>query len=172
MSPLSNFRLVDADGSFRLFLTAFLVTISFGYGTGIYFVSHTTHVSATGTVEQFRGNEEALTGTEAEIKFEKSTLEMLNVIHAHVTTFSLIYLAVGGVFLFSSFSRRLRSILTVEPFVATIILFGGMVGVRYLDGSLATGMAWVMMVAGGSTFLAFGAMVSLSLWEMWKPRPG
>ncbi len=167
MSPLSDFCLKETDGVLRLFLTAFLLTISFGYGTGIYFVAHTTHVSASGTVEQFRGNEDASTGSETEIKFEKSTLEMLNVIHAHVTTFSLIYLAVGGIFLFSSFSKRLRSILSVEPFVATIILFGGMVGVRFMDESVATVMAWIMMIAGGSTFLAFGAMVALSLRDMW-----
>jgi hypothetical protein len=170
MSPITFPRLHELDGVVRLFLTAFLVTISLGYFAGVYFVSHTTSVTSRGTIEQFRGNEDSVSADRMEIKFEKSTLEMLSLIHSHVTSFSMIYLAVGGIFLFSSFSRRLRIILTIEPFLATILLFGGMAGLRYLGGSAATALAWLMMVAGFSTFLCFAAMVGLSIREMWSMR--
>lgn len=162
-------RLGIVNGVVRWFLTAFLVTITAGYATGIYFVSFTTHSSVTGTVHQFRGNEDVPLDEAREIKYAKDTLEMLNVIHAHVTSFALIYLAVGGIFLFSSYRPALKGLLAVEPFAATLILFGGMAALRYLGSGAAGAFAGLMMVAGLSTFGCFLAMVVLSLWEMWRP---
>lgn len=163
-----SFRLRTVDGAVRWFLTAFLVTITAGYATGIYFVAFTTHGSVTGTVHEFRGNEDVPLEEAREIKYAKDTLEMLNVIHAHVTSFALIYLAVGGIFLCSSYGPKLKGALAVEPFAATLILFGGMAALRYLGSGAAGVFAAVMMAAGLSTFGCFLAMVVLSLWEMWR----
>ncbi|HET6567642.1 MAG TPA: hypothetical protein VFG50_06735 [Rhodothermales bacterium] len=163
-------RLGAVDGVVRWFLTAFLVTITAGYATGVYFVSVTTHGSVVGTVHEFRGNEEVPLEEAREIKYAKDTMEMLNVIHAHVTSFALIYLAVGAIFLCSSYPPGLKGILAVEPFAATLILFGGMAALRYLGSTAAGAFAGIMMLAGFSTFGCFLIMVALSLWEMWRPQ--
>lgn len=153
----------------RWFLTAFLATITFGYVAGVYFVSHTTDFSAEGTVQQFRGNEDVPISEVEEIKYGKDTLEMMNVIHTHVTSFALIYLAVGGIFLFGSFDPRLKAFLALEPFVATLLLFGSMTGLRFFGDETSEAFAWLMLVAGLTTTLCFLAMVGLSVFDIWRP---
>lgn len=165
------FRLRDLDGIARWFVTAFLVTMTAGYLTGIYFVAFTTHTTPQGTVHQFRGNQDVPIeelGEAEELKYEKGDLEMLNIIHSHVTSFALIFFAVGGIFLFSSMGPRWKLALAVEPFVATILLFGGMAAIRYLPAGWAFPAAIVMMAAGLSTFAAVLVMAGRSLWDMWR----
>jgi len=167
MNPTS-IRLAALDRPVRLLLTSFLITILLGYSAGVYFVGHTTKVTPAGTVEQFRGNESVPIDEVDEIKYAKDTLEMMNIIHTHVTSFALIYLAIGGIFLFTGFNPKLKVILAVEPFVATIVLFGGMAVLRYLGTDSSTWIAAVMMAAGLLTTGAFYVMVLLSLRDLWR----
>lgn len=168
----SGIRLRDLRGSPRLFLSAFLVVMSAGYFHGLYFVDFTTHSSAEGTVIQFRGNEDLPFESGGEIKYAKTLPEMLNIIHSHLISFALIFFGVGGVFLFSTVKDRLKAILALEPFVATLVLFGGMWGVRYApEGLWSTAIAWTMLLAGVVTAICFTVMVSVSLWEMWRGAP-
>ncbi len=163
-------RLAELRGLPRAFLTAFLVTLTLGYLTGIYFVDYTTHGTPEGIVQQFRGNEDLPMEAVQAIKYPKSDREMLNIIHAHVTSFALIFFGAGGVFLLSGVRRSWKWFLAVEPFVATLVLFGSMAAVRYLPASWAFPMAVLMMLAGLTTFLALLLMVSISLYELWAGR--
>ncbi len=162
-----DLRLRDLRGTPRLFVTSFLVVMAVGYLHGVYFVDFTTHSSLKGTATNFRGNEDLPIEQAAELKYAKTLPEMLNILHTHITSFALIFFAVGGIFLFSSTRDRLKVLLAVEPFVATLVLFGGMWGVRYAPEGLAGLFAGLMLLAGVTTLLCFLAMVSISLWEMW-----
>ncbi len=163
-------RLATLRGLPRAFLTAFLVTLTIGYLTGVYFVDYTTHGTPSGVVQQFRGNEDLPMEAVQEIKYPKSDREMLNIIHAHVTSFALIFLGAGGVFLLSSVRPRLKKWLVIEPFIATLVLFGSMAAVRYAPDAWALPLAVLMVVAGLTTFIALLVMVGLSLWELWVGR--
>lgn len=154
----------------RWFLTAFLVTVTFGYAAGLFFVAQTTSVSSEGTVQQFRGNENVPISEIDEIKYAKDTLEMMSIIHTHVTSFALIYLAVGGIFLLSSFDSRIKLFLAIEPFAATLLLFGGMAALRYFGAGVSVAFAWIMMAAGMMTTICFLSMVGLSLYDLWRTR--
>lgn len=160
-------RLRNLQGVPRLFVSAFLVALTVGYLHGIYLVDFTTHTSAKGTYYNFRGNESVPVEEATEIKFPKSFAEMLDIIHTHIISFALIFFSVGGVFLFSSAAERLKALLLVEPFAGTLVVFAGMWGVRYAPPELAHAFGWLMLIAGIITFLCFGAMVGLCLWEMW-----
>ncbi len=163
-------RLDRMPGPWRVLLTAFLITMTAGYLTGLYFVAFTTQGSPQGVAEQFRGNEGAPAEEVAEIKYEKSLVEMLSIIHTHVTSFALIFLSIGGIFLLGRARPRTKAVLAAEPFVATLVLFGGMAALRWLGPAWAKPMAFVMMAAGFSTFVCLIAMVGASLWEMWRPH--
>ena len=152
----------------RVLLVAFLVAISVGYTAGLYFVWHTTNMSVDGTTEQFLGNEDASLEEITEIKYRKDTLEMMNIIHTHVTSFALIYLAVGAIFLFGSAGPRTKVILATEPFAATLVLFGGMWGLRYVGGTYAPLFAIVIMIAGLLTAVCFYTMVTRSLVDLMR----
>ncbi len=165
-----GFSLRALQGTARWLVTWFLIVVGVGYLTGIVFVRHTTHNTPTGIVHQFRGNEDVPLEQVQEIKYPKSPYEMLNIIHAHVTSFALIFMAVGGLFLGTSVSERWKAILALEPFAATLLLFGGMAAVRFLPEGWELPAAWVMLVAGASTFVCLYAMIGRMLWEMWHPR--
>ncbi len=166
LPPLSQIR-----GIPRLFLSAFLITLTCGYLAGVYFVDETTGNTPSGISQQFRGNESLPLEMVQEIKYPKSTREMLNIVHSHVTSFALIFFAVGALFLLSSAPEKAKMFLVVEPFCATLLIFGSMVGVRYLPASWAVPLATVMMLAGLTTFGALMTMVGISLFEMWSGRP-
>ncbi len=167
---MMSFSLRSLRGTARWLVTWFLIVLGVGYLTGIVFVRHTTHNTPRGVVHQFRGNEEVPLEEVQEIKYPKSPYEMLNILHAHITSFALIFLAVGGLFMGTSVSERWKAILALEPFAATLVLFGGMAAVRFLPESWAWPAAWVMLVAGGSTFICLYVMIGRILWEMWQPR--
>lgn len=156
-------------GLHRAFLSAFLIVISVGYLAGTFFVIHTSHGTPAGTMGQFRGNENVPIEDTDVIKFAKSDIEMLNIIHAHVTSFALIFFAIGGIFLFTSYTTALKAFLAIEPFVATLVLFGGMAALRYMPDVWAFPLATLMMLAGLSTSLCVVCLVLLSLLDMWRP---
>lgn len=166
-----TFLLTQLRGIERSFVTAFLITLTVGYLTGIYFVDFSTGSTPTGIVQQLRGNEDQPIEGLTEIKYPKSPREMLTIIHTHVVSFGLIFFGVGGVFLFSGVRRKLKYILIVEPFVATLVLFGSMALVRYLPPGWIYPFSLLMMLAGLTTFVALILMVGISLYEMWAGRP-
>lgn len=165
-----TFSLRSLRGTARWLVTWFVIVVGVGYMTGILFVQHTTHNTPTGVVHQFRGNEDVPLEEVAEIKYPKSPYEMLNILHAHITSFALIFLAVGGLFLGTSTSARWKALLALEPFAATLVLFGGMAAVRFLPEAWAWPAAWIMLVAGISTFVCLYAMIVRILWELWGPH--
>lgn len=169
--PEFSFRLTSANSLMRGFLTAFLLTLLTGYLTGVYFVDFTTESHPEGILAQFRGNEDAPLETVQEIKYPKSTREMLTIIHAHITSFALIFFGAGSIFLLTQVRKSIKYFLVTEPFVATLVLFASMAGVRYLPETWAYPLTWLMMLAGLSTFVALFAMVGIALYELWTGQP-
>src|SRR3990172_5501863 len=109
------FRLQRVKGLPRLLVTAFLMVLGFGYLSGAYFAVSTTHFSSEGTRYQFRGNEDVPFDKIDEIKYPKSTEEMLNIVHSHVSSFALIFFSVGIIFYFSSIRGKWKSVFILEP---------------------------------------------------------
>ena len=166
-APTVRFRLRDADGTLKLFLTVFVVVLSLGYAAGIFFVAHTTSMSPSGIDEEFTGSIHP--ETSGEMKFEKSAREMFILIHDHVLSLALVFFALGGVFYFSSLiPDRLKLFILIEPFVAIVTTFGGIALVRFV----AVQFSWLVIVSGFSLFVCFATMVVLILAELWVTRKG
>jgi hypothetical protein len=158
-----NLRLRDADTTLRLFLTTFIVVLTTGYAIGLFFVEHTSSMSSIGIQEQFRGTPESV----AEIRYEKSVTEMYVFLHNHILSLSLVFLALGSIFYFSSIvSEGVKRFLMVEPFLAIVTTFGGIALVRFASPVLS----WLVMLSGASLFICYGAMVFLILKELWFPK--
>lgn len=158
-------RLADADSTIRLFITVFLVVLTAGYATGLMFVSHTSGGTAQGLAEEYRGS--ANEAGSAELKYEKSVDEMYIFLHNHVLSLSLVFLAVGGIFSFSSrVSRGLRSFLMIEPLIAVGTTFGGIWLMRFV----AEQFIWLVLLSGISMAGCYLAMVTLILTELWSRR--
>ena len=73
----------------KALVSIFLVVLSIGYFSGLAFVNNTTTSTSQGIVENYNGNED--NEDAEEMKFKKSDHEMLNIIHTHILSMSLIF---------------------------------------------------------------------------------
>ena len=163
-NTLKNIHLENLTGLWRNLLIVFVITLSFGYGTGMYYLTLTSGIETQSIEENYLGNEadeKAL-----EMKFKKSEKEIVSIIHSHVISFSLIFLAISGLLLMTSYSSRLISFLVVEPFVSIILTFGGI----WLMWQGISWMKYVIIISGTLMNLAYVVMSGLVLIALLKPR--
>ena len=160
-----TFRLREADATLKLFLTLFIAVMSAGYLIGLFFVEHTTSLSSQGIQEQFLGS--ANVQTIQEMKYAKSANEMYVFLHNHILSLSLVFFALGGIFYFSSLvSDGVKKFLIVEPFIALVTTFGGIVLIRFVSPLFS----WLVLLSGVSLFVCYCVMGYLILRELWFPR--
>ncbi len=77
----------------KLLVGFFIITLSFGYFTGLRFVNENTGNTTKGIEEHYLGNE---TDVDADImRFKKSEKEIITTVHNHVISMSLIFLVLG-----------------------------------------------------------------------------
>ena len=158
-----NFQLRNASRTVKLFLTAFLAVLSFGYAFGLVFVHHTTSMSPEGVLEQYRGNGPDNL-TRGELKYEKTVDEMLTFTHNHVLSLTILFFIVGGILLFSSSPPDpWKRLLIIEPFVAILTTFGGLWLMRFSSGWFV----WLVILSGVSMVLCYLAAVYIILRELW-----
>lgn len=120
----------------------FVVTLTIGYFSALLLVNNTTDMQAASIVEQFTGNEDK---PDAEImKFKKSSYEILNILHTHVLSLSMIFFLTGGLVLRTHLSSIMKQVLCFEPFISIILTFGGI----YLIWTGMPWVHWVVMVSG------------------------
>jgi len=131
----------------------FTLSMTVGHFTGFNFIYRTTELKPQGIEENYNGNEE---DENAEVMlFKKPENEILTTIHTHILSFSLIFIALCGVLLAVPMPQKLKSFLLIEPFVSTILTFGGIwflwkgfIWVKYivmLSGILLT-LSFVLIV--------------------------
>jgi len=77
-----------------------------------------------------------------------------------------VFFCLGSIFFFSSLvSDRLKRFLLIEPLIAIVTTFGGIVLVRFV----AKEFAWVVLISGVSLGLCYLAMIAIILYELWIP---
>ena len=159
-----DITLENLTGLWRNLLIAFVITLSFGYATGMYYLTLTSGLQTQSIEENYLGNE----ADEAalEMKFKKPEKEVVSIIHSHVISFSLIFLAIGGLLLLTSYPPRLKSILVIEPFISIILTFGGI----WLMWQGVAWMKYVIIISGTFMNLAYVVTAGLVLVALWRPR--
>lgn len=119
----SPYSLVGIHPVLRKLLVVFCFVLSMGYFSGICLVSYTTGGTIQGVQDNYLGNEEDEEATE--MKFKKSTHEMLSIIHTHVISLSIVFLFVGLLIVGCDIPLWLKSLLAFEPFLSIMVTFGG-----------------------------------------------
>ena len=144
----------------KFFIASFVIILSIGFFTGLFFVNETSSASPTGIEENYLGNEN---DDNAEImKFRKSEREMLSIVHTHVLSMSFIFFLLGILVWLAKLSKKVKLFLTIEPFFSVILTFGGI----YL---LWTGILWmkyVVIFSGILMTLTFTVSALLILYQL------
>jgi hypothetical protein len=126
----------------KTLLVCFVVALSFGFYSGLFFVRENTNNTFQGIEEQYMGNEadeEAL-----EMKFKKPLKEIVTLVHNHVLSMSVIFFLIGAILLLTSISPLLKKILIIEPFISLLLTFGGI----WVMWSGVVWFKYVIMVSG------------------------
>ena len=144
----------------RVFLAIFVVVLSIGFYTGILFVVNTDSLTPVGVEENYLGNE-ALEEA-AVMKFKKSPREMLNIIHTHVLSMSLIFFLLGILVWATTLPRRWKQFLSIEPFISVILTFGGI----YVMWLGLSGFKYVVILSGVAMTLTFVIASGLVLFQL------
>jgi len=161
----------------KVFIFAFLLTLSLGYYTGVLFVKHTTEFTPQGIEESYNGNqiEEEITEDDWEnddweglssnsLKYKKSEQEIISIVHAHVISFSLIFLLLGVIVMLTSIPLWLKKILIIEPFISIVLTFGG---IWMLWKDIAW-MKYVVMCSGILLTITFSLSVLIVIQQLLK----
>ena len=144
----------------KIFIASFVIILSIGFFTGLFFVNETSSASPTGIEENYLGNEDD--DNAGIMKFRKSEREMLSIVHTHVLSMSFIFFLLGILVWMTKLSKKVKLFLTVEPFFSVILTFGGI----YL---LWTGILWmkyVVIFSGTLMTLTFTVSALLILYQL------
>ena len=87
---------------------------------------------------------------------------LMSLAHIHMMSLSVVFFMVGFIFVHSSFPVRWKIILSVLPFAAFLVDVSG-----WFLTKLNVGWVYLVLVGGGGFVLGLGAMMLLSLYEMW-----
>ena len=148
----------------RLFLSAFLISLTVGVSLGLVFLFHTTSFNKDVTTEKLieadNQIEEDFGIDESESKTDG---ELLMTTHNHIIGFSFIFFFVGGIFYFNSTINGFwKMFFLVEPILSTILSFGSLWGVRLLNESFI----YVTIISSIIMYFSLYFMVSISLFEL------
>ncbi len=107
----------------KILIFCFLITLSFGFYTGLIYVQENTNASVSGIEEHYLGNEN--NEDAIEMKFKKPKKEIITMVHNHVLSLSIVFAIISFMVLFADLQPILKKILVVEPFVSLLLTFGG-----------------------------------------------
>jgi CBS domain containing-hemolysin-like protein len=133
----------------KLLIGVFVIVLSMGFFSGLFFVGETSSTKPHGIEEQYLGNEDDENA--AVMKFKKGKNEMLSLVHSHVLSMSMIFFLLGVLVSITKLSKKLKLFLMVEPLLSVVFTFGGL----YL---LWTGILWmkyIVMLSGILMTLSF-----------------
>lgn len=116
-------------------------------------MGHTTNAKPQGIVENYNGNEENLEAEE--MKFKKSEHEMLNILHTHFLSLSVIFFILGLLNYGVPMNKWFRQFLMVEPLISVLLTFGGI----YLIWQGIEWMVYLVMFSGFLMTISFGLSI-------------
>jgi len=155
-----GYRLRLLDTKLKGLVAAFLLCLSVGYFTAISFVNYTTESRPAGIVDNYIGNED---DPEADVlKFKKSTYEMLNILHTHILSVSLIFFILALLVYATGLPDYIKHFLMIEPFVSIILTFGGI----YMLWKGYLFLSFVVMLSGMLLTATFAVSVLAVFYEM------
>lgn len=146
----------------KALLFCFVIALSFGFYTGLFFVRENTNNTFQGIEEQYLGNE--LDEEAVEMKFKKPLKEIITLVHNHVLSMSVVFFLIGAILLLTSISPLLKKILIIEPFVSLLLTFGGI----WVMWSGVVWFKYVIMLSGMLMTLTFSVSVAIILYHLSK----
>jgi len=154
--------LYNFDSTLRYFLGVYLIILTIGIFIGLIFVRENTGMSSEGVIERFNGTEEV-----DELSFEQeypiSVHELLMTTHNHIIGFSFIFLSIGSIFYFNSLIKGFwKKFLMIEPLFSTLITFGSIWGIRFINEYFIA----LMIISAVVMYASYFIMAGVSFYDL------
>lgn len=146
----------------KLLISSFLIVLTIGFLSGTKFLFYSNTTTPMGIEEHYNGNE--FSDDQEVMKFKKSEKEILNIIHAHILSMSLIFLVIGYFLTKTDIPKSFKNFLIVEPFVSIILTFGGI----YMLWMKISWFTYVIMISGILLHVCYFLAVFLIFKELYK----
>jgi len=146
---MSNLRLSNAPISVKLLVTSLICVIGLTYLTLVVHIYIDTEMRPSLVAESYGGME---------------YIELTDHAHNYLPYYALFLFAIPiAVFMFTSYSEKIKCFLAVFPFVVIVIDIGSM----YLIPYLWTGFAMVLWLAGSFLGITLVIVFLLTLYDVW-----
>ena len=149
---------------FKIFLVNFIIVLSIGFYTGVFFVRQTESDIPKGIVDNYNGNED-IALIPSVMKFKKGKREMLTIIHTHILSISFIFVLLGIMVWGTEISIFWKSFLTIEPFISLLTTFGGI----YLIWLGYEWISYLVMISGFLMIITYLTETLIVLYSLFKP---
>lgn len=146
----------------KTLILIYLLITSIGFLSALQFVNLTTEGNPTGIEENYLGNEQDLEAIE--MKFAKSEKQILNIVHAHMLSLSMLFLILAILVAYTPLGGSLRSILLLEPMISVLMTFGGI----YLLTKGVIWMKYIVLISGIAMVISY--ILSVSIVVYWLLR--
>jgi hypothetical protein len=158
--PLHQLRRSD-----RILITLFASAIAVAMLVGVANYYQRTHLTVTGTQEWYRGNEDDPQPTE--LRFPKTTLELLEVTHPHLFFQSIMFFILCHVFSLTLVRERLKIALYASAFASVL----SEAGLPWLIRFGSEAFAPLLLASTSLMCLCILVLVVVPVREMWFAAP-
>ncbi len=149
------------DKKLKRLLSTYLLVLTFGVCVGLIYLMESTNGSISGTVERWNGSQTNNTESFAVPEnYPKPISEMLITTHNHIFGFAFIFISIGIIFYFNQTITGFWSLfLLIEPFVSTVVTFGSIWLMRFVDGSFVYLTLFSTALIYSSYFIMLGVCI-------------
>lgn len=147
---MENFRLSRAPISMKILMMALLCTVGLIYISLLVHIYQDTEMKASMIAKAYGSME---------------SLELMDHTHKYLPYYALYLFAIPVIlFMFTSYSEKIKRILAVMPFLLIIIDIGAMWLIPYASQSI---FSWVLLFAGTFLGLTFLLLFLLNVYDIW-----
>ena len=155
---MRNFELSEANLSFKVLITFFLIAIAVGYIFGLIHIYTDVGFSYTGVVTHYRGE-----GGEPSLPPELAFSKLIHLHHIHLFSLSMLFILIGAIFTMTELPEFAKAIFVSMPFVGMFLDFTSF----WLLAFASPIFAFFAMIFGALMAFSFFLIIGRPLYEMW-----
>jgi len=155
---MKNLKLSEANLSFKVLATFFLIAVAVGYVFGLIHIYTDVGFSYTGVVTHYRGE-----GGQPALPPELAFGKLIHLHHIHLFSLSMLFILIGIIFTMTELPEIAKVIFVSMPFIGMFLDFTSF----WLLAFASPIFGFFSMVFGALMAFSFFLIIGRPLYEMW-----
>ena len=150
--------LSQANLSFKVLASLFLLTVAVGYVFGLIHIYTDVGYSYTGIVTHYRG-----AGKELDVPPELAMAKLIHHQHVHVFGLSMLFFLIGMIFILTQLPEPVKAVFVMAPYLGLAMDMSSF----WLLVFASPVFAWLSIVFGAFMAISFFLIIGRPFYEMW-----